>query len=462
MSAMRRMLSVALLSLVFAPACGFPRPKDLGDDATSTPSDDAGIPMLPGTSAHASPSGDDANDGIANPVRTIRRAIAVASVNANITTIVLDPGRYGADTGEAFPYTVPEGLTIAGWSSGDVLLAGSGSETAFMLGSGTLQHLVFANFAVAVSATGMAHLNGVRVQSTKIAIDALGVAALRLENVDFTGIDITEIGGGMLDCSTGIKLRDSASLTATGLTTRGLRTGIDAADLSTVSVSGANISQDNKCEGTALAVNTSTPVTVSQSQITGGLAGMVFHNVPSSPAQATVTNTKFLNMPSPLGGPAVMFKMIGGEISGSSNEGLSTTGGNWSFTNVSIRNNVLPGIYAQGSSQGGIISFTYLTMRGCTITGNQTGGISLLDSVIVDLGTDLDPGNNTIQGNSGIGIFFAGTIPQQINAVGNTWNANTQGADPNGRYPNTATITGPVSPVEGANFALSSGFSIRR
>jgi hypothetical protein len=123
---------------------------------------------------------------------------------------------------------------------------------------------------------------------------------------------------------------------------------------------------------------------------------------------------------------------------------------------------MVSGIYAQSTNQEGVASFTHLTMRGCAIMGNQNNGISLLDGVIVDLGTDLDPGNNTIQGNSGVGIVISGTTPQQVNTVGNTWNANTQGSDSLGRYSTAATITGPVNFVESANFALPSESSIRR
>src|SRR5438046_2588556 len=69
-----------LLLLVFASACGFPRPPNVGDDAPvdSSPS---------GVTVHVSPSGNDVNDGVIQPVKTLKRAIGIASNNATITTI---------------------------------------------------------------------------------------------------------------------------------------------------------------------------------------------------------------------------------------------------------------------------------------------------------------------------------------------------------------------------------------
>jgi hypothetical protein len=42
------------------------------------------------------PSGDDANDGLTNPVKTLKRAIGLAAAYSQATVIVLASGRYPA------------------------------------------------------------------------------------------------------------------------------------------------------------------------------------------------------------------------------------------------------------------------------------------------------------------------------------------------------------------------------
>src|SRR5882762_1038563 len=106
------------ISLVFAlvSACGFPRPADVGGEAgpgdanvpgdanssVDAPSVDAAsidapsvdappidAPDPPGTALHVSPSGDDANDGLTKPVKTLKHAIGLAAANQEIRSIIL-------------------------------------------------------------------------------------------------------------------------------------------------------------------------------------------------------------------------------------------------------------------------------------------------------------------------------------------------------------------------------------
>src|SRR5947207_1884829 len=113
-----RMHAVALLA-----ACNFPKPADVAGEAgpsdasvvtdaapdglpiDSPPIDAApDAPDLPGTVLNVSPSGDDANDGLTMPVKTLKHAIGLAAANSEIVRIVLASGRYSAATGETFPY----------------------------------------------------------------------------------------------------------------------------------------------------------------------------------------------------------------------------------------------------------------------------------------------------------------------------------------------------------------------
>lgn len=59
------------------------------------------VPESP-TTVRVSPTGDDANDGLGMPVRTLKRGIGLAASNAAITTILVDAGRYDLASGETF------------------------------------------------------------------------------------------------------------------------------------------------------------------------------------------------------------------------------------------------------------------------------------------------------------------------------------------------------------------------
>jgi hypothetical protein len=79
---------------------------------------------------------------------------------------------------------------------------------------------------------------------------------------------------------------------------------------------------------------------------------------------------------------------------------------------------------------------------------------------IADLGTAANPGGNTFQGNSGVGVLAESGV--LANAIGNTWNPNTQGADANGRYPVVATIPGPVAAPDNGNYGINETSSLSR
>src|SRR5262245_43980060 len=85
-------LSISPALLVVA-ACGFPRPPDVPDDDSSDQS-----------TIHVSASGDDSNDGITQPVKTLKRAIGIASGSSQIAKIALASGSYSTASGETFPY----------------------------------------------------------------------------------------------------------------------------------------------------------------------------------------------------------------------------------------------------------------------------------------------------------------------------------------------------------------------
>src|SRR5262245_19970866 len=190
-----------LLLLALLSACNFPRPANIGDDAgpgPPNPSSDGGAtadaasadgapvdaalvdaapvdaalidvapvdaapvdappvdaPDPPRTVIHVSPSGDDANDGITKPVKTLKHAIGLAAANQEIRSIALENGRYSAATGETFPYTVPPNVTVVGPAGGGATLAGTRAEPGMSVNSSGLQDVDLADFTTAITATG--------------------------------------------------------------------------------------------------------------------------------------------------------------------------------------------------------------------------------------------------------------------------------------------------------------------
>jgi stage V sporulation protein SpoVS len=454
-----------LLSLVFA--CGFPRPADVGGEAgpgdanapadastsADAAADDAGrvdapsidAPDPPGTVLHVSPSGDDANDGLTKPVKTLKHAIGLAAANQEIRSIVLASGRYSTAGGETFPYAVPANVAISGPVGGGAILAGSKTEPGMMVDSGTLQDLELEDFTVAAIATGLARLANLHIRSSTTAVRAETAAKLTVENLDITGT-----AGA---CATGVVLNGAADLVASTLVTRNLGTAMNASDQSTGNVTKANITGIVACTQAVVAIATTRTFSLSESLLDTGFSGVIVGSPGSStPTPATLTNVIVRNMDSSaLDVGNAVGQMVGGELSHTRNTSFnSSDGGRWALTNVSIVNSNV-GIFVQDAS---------LSVRGCTISANGVG-IALSIGAAAELGTLTELGGNVIK-NSLLGLAIeGGVVGPTVRAVGNTWNPG-QGADMQGKYSIGTVIPGPVDFVSGNNFDIqTSSLSIQ-
>ncbi len=111
-----------------------------------------------------------------------------------------------------------------------------------------------------------------------------------------------------------------------------------------------------------------------------------------------------------------------------------------------------------GNTYGGMtVSNGALTLRGSTVSNNGAeGGLALYGNPSVDLGTSASPGGNTFTGNSGPQIYSVVGAGQTVNAVGNTWTPNVQGADATGRYslPPAFAPVPKAGPTNGANYQI--------
>lgn len=436
---------VVLLSLLLAAACGFPRPPDVGDDVPG----DSGNPEA---TLHVSPSGDDANDGLMRPVKTLKHAIAIAAGNAKIAKIVLAPGSYSASNGEAFPYTVPPNVTLTGPSSGGATLSGGKMSAGVTIDTGGLQDLDLQDFTTAITATGAANLNNVRILTSTIAVQAETTAALT--------VDTLTISGTLGACGTGIVLNGGAVLVARTLETHNLEATLDSRDQSSADISNAMVSGDLNCAGVQpiMKVASTTSFHLSDSVLDGGNGGISI--TPKSPSfQAVLTNTSIRNMKQGalaggFGGVSAAFQMTGGELSNTASTAAQIGPGVWTFTGVTFKQNKDFTIYLQDGS---------LVMRGCMVTGNG-GGVDVFVDSTADLGTSDSPGNNVFQ-NTGVGLTVESNIGVggiAVQAVGNTWNSSVQGADVNGKYATVATITGPVTAPSNGNYSVNDGCKLLR
>jgi hypothetical protein len=428
------------VSLVTVVACG----------SVKNNNPDAAPDMGAGKTLQVATSGDDSNDGITKPVKTLKHAIGLALADGSITAIQLASGRYDASNGESFPYTVPGNVTVFGPAGGGAILAGTGAEPGLMLATGTLKDIEMESFMVAIDASATAAISGVRFRTSGTSIQAGASAHLTVDHLDITGATGTA-------CQTGLALSGGATVMADTVLSRTLGKAVDMKDQSILTLANGMIAGVTACQVPDLDVASSGQLNLSSTLIDGGTSGVAFENVPGI-TQVMFTNVTIKDIAQDaMGGRTVNFTMMGGDISNNGRGALEASGGTWSFTNVSMKNNGVFAIYIQGS--GANMPGT-LNMHGCQILQNANG-LYLFDDAVADLGTIATPGGNTFQGNQQVGLQIDGNAGARlITAVGNTWNANVQGADAAGHYA-PATV-GPVVVTPGNNFSIASGWTLQR
>lgn len=409
---------------------------------------DSSVDASSGKTVQVATTGDDANDGITAPVKTLKRAIGLAMTDGSITGILMAAGRYDAANGETFPYTVPGAITLSGPAGGGAILAGSGTEPGLTLATGTIDNLEFENFMVAIVSTATGHVSNARIRSSALALRGETTAVLTVDNLDITG--------PATGCATGIQLNGGAKLTADTVSSQTLGTAFDLKDQSSLSLNNGMTTGTASCTVGNFSIATSGTVTLTSSLVDGGYDGLLFKRT-TPPAATTLTNVTVRNVTDDaIQGPDAQVTITGGEFSNNARAGLEVFGGTWSLTNVTLKSNGVMAIYLQLSQTPGVI-----TMRGCSVIQNANG-VYLFGQVTADLGTTAAAGGNTFQGNSQLGVQLDGNATGLVHAVGNTWNANIQAADAQGKY-TVATVPGPVAVSNGNNFSIANnGSSLQR
>jgi hypothetical protein len=138
-------------------------------------------------------------------------------------------------------------------------------------------------------------------------------------------------------------------------------------------------------------------------------------------------------------------------------------GGSVSVSGGQIATNGSAGIRLGGVAAPGFYTGVYtLTLRSATLTGNggsagDGAGLVLAGAAgsSFDLGTAAQPGGSTLQGLSASkpALRTSANAAVTVNAVGNTWTANQQGANASGQYSGNLLVTS----GSGVNYAITSG-----
>lgn len=427
-------------------------------------------------------SGNDANKGSqTKPFKTIAKALSRAKAG---DTVKLALGQYSKQSnGENFGegLGVPNGVRLEGSlaPSGDlsVLVGAGASEDGLLLqGNATLKNLGLSGFRSAIIASAGQHtLTHLDFAQNRVGIIANGTArttlqgsTLRLNFPDPTtfnpGVVLSGqaqfvmdggiITGGGANCNTnnlGIGADSSGSVTLkNGAVLANIAGGaLGLVENSRATLVGAFLS-NNLPDGCAARPSVRLSGTAALTLASGHLS--------NSGGKDTVGITTRGTGPITLKGTSIFGTgvQLGESARFSMNEssleqnqvGLDARG----TQNVSI---IISNSAVQGNFVG--IFAPSLVLRGSRVSGNDTGIVGIGKQVLeLDLGNSIQPGGNTIFGNTRTGVTFdPGVIAGGAFAHGNRWNPLTQGSDESGFYEPGSRVDGKHPFAHGKNFDLT-------
>lgn len=435
------------------------------------------------TSVYADPvTGLDSNDGTEDaPVRTVRHALALA---VGGKTVYLAGGTYDQTSGETyvdetdgkFGYVIPDGVQITPdpRTSTPVILKNTAGD-AYALrfeGSGRISDMQLEDFREAISATtGTQGLYGIAMRG----IGEHGIALKGTANLTCSScaISVDEYYALYLDGSAKIKLDGTSTVNLEspssepfisviyigvgsnaqaeldlggGTTIGGYQVFGGALTLNEVDLRLRNV------YGDAIQVAADAALDMTDGRVTGG-----WFSSGGSNEQALVSyGTLSIN-------GTVFDGNLGGAIE---LQGGTATIQNAKFQNIGDPNTVYAGF---GLNAITVYKATKLTMRTTAITnikaafnastpipGESGVGVYVADaSAGIDLGTQYDLGRNLLSdcGAWCLQVSGQGSGAGTVQAVGNTWNANVQGADSSGKY--AAQSVSPASYTYGDNYYVN-------
>ena len=387
--------------------------------------------------------GLDTNPGTqGKPLKTLKEALARMGVGATKTTVVT-AGTYNEASGETWGYDYPEGVVLKVNTSG-VVLQSLGKKAGFKFaGSATFSDLTLTGFGTAFEAsTGALTLTRLNFKSNQTDLKLNGVAD-------------SGPSASLQDCTSSGTTHSLLTYGASKLTVQnGTFNGLASGSVLGMQARGETRFTGTNIGGGGLYVN--------------GAAFLSLKDVVSVGSGVLVSDYGLLEIEggsfSNVQGNTSAVRSLGGDIKvkNSSFSGnysaIISEGGNVFLNNISVGNSDWAGILLRPpTSSGRPLTFR---MRNSTVYASKTYGIEYDSNPTrpvgsIDLGTASDPGGNTLLNNVFRNLQVKANAT--LTAVGNTWNANIQGADAQGRYA-AARVDGPKS---GDNYYIDSGVSIQ-
>ena len=349
---------------------------------------------------YVSTTGNDANNGasVVTPLRSFKRAMAIAVAGQTVRFVA---GTYGSATGDDFAQPVPNGVNLErNGSAGGVTFAASGASLV-LAGDAKLSHIALQGFTMPLGITGGTQtLTGVAFVNSAGAVIIAGDARVTMESVSFSGApSSTEM----------LLIQDTARLTwssgnmSSTFTDCTSAAGLRALGASHVSLSGVRF--DGKWSS--------------------GSQGPAFFDTDGAIKLTTVTfvnecsntNTSMFVQTSPTATLDIFAGSFGGQLAIQP------------IAAVKVR-----------------MSWFYAS-AGIYLTGTPPNAL--------DLGRVGDLGGNHFQNTTQAAIAAAGAPNLVIDAAGNEWVPNQQGANGSGLYLPVGTMT-LLNQFSGRNFTLAS------
>lgn len=439
--------------------------------------------------------GQDTSDGSqAAPLRTLGKAVTLA---ASGDTIHLAAGQFTPlGNGDKFPITVPSGITIEGTlnASGGkatVLSPQTSAEQAtglVLAGDATIKHLEMDVFGTAIQAgAGVQSLDNLDLILNHDGVSVFGKAKATLSNSEvFVGLganlfaataggqssltlDNTNAETSSQSCMTttvGVLANQSASLTMRGarfhnfagqsVFLAGAATGVLGLHIDRQLPAGCQPLAAIESQGPSLAITTASSIYTSGGvnaigiyKRNGGtlsVDGTEMHGDESENSHFSHSTNIYLEEQSALVLTRSFLRESEVAVDATLNERTVTVAdSNFDLNRIAI-----------------------WTTRGLKVRRSQFRDFNAVSffggSLDADLGTLADPGNNsflrplgTYDQSQVAELFFPNGSSGTVNAIGNTWNFATQGADIFGHYNKRTTLTGPTAKsIRALNFVFIS------
>ena len=432
----------------------------------------------------------------AAPCKTIAKGLAGAQSGS---TVWLVSGLYDVATQSPNAETIPDGVTLKAVSAGGAVVtngplvaAGSAKVNGIVLDRDVSN--VNAGSITATSTTGTPTLLITGVRTTQEASFVIGgnvkatmtpgalVGGLYTSNlsagqdavISLSGSGELLVQGGIVDGNSAYTVyplflvAGNSKLTLDGATIQNRQANaIVAADSAQVFLKNSAL-LDNVSVG--IVTSGTNTVSIENSQISHYMIGIMVSST-ANVSTISIKNSSIVHslqyaIRSDQGGADAVIVLDGVTLTdnyaGMLWNGLSTA------TSIDIKNSAVTGNTGAGIQLFGAGSLFKMRKTNVSNNGNNRGGVAIYTSGVgIDLGTQLSPGGNTLSNNfannNGNNLYIGQVSgPITVQAVGNIWTPNQQGADAMGRY-STPPGYAPVvrtGPLNGVNFGIDANVTV--